>query len=233
MKNYADIYLITNLINGKQYVGQTIKGYIHRWKIHCRYARIHQGKCPQLIDYVLYKYGIENFKVELLEQVSIKEKDVKEQYYIEKYDTYNNGYNVTIGGDFNPMYDEKVRKRHLQIMRSDEVRNKMSESVRKTYENKELREWFSNHSKYIWENWTEEERKKCIVGFMQYNEQHKQAVAIVDENDKVIKIFKSCSDACIYCNRPTKEAGNLLKKCDSYNKNGKRSKMYGYYWTKL
>ena len=34
----VDIYLITDLINNKQYVGQTNKGYKYRFKQHCNYA---------------------------------------------------------------------------------------------------------------------------------------------------------------------------------------------------
>lgn len=231
MKQYADIYLITNLINNKQYVGQTIKGYKHRWKIHCRYARLHDVKCPQLIDRVIAQYGIDNFKCELLEQVSIEDKDKKEQFYIALYDTYNSGYNVTIGGDFNPMDDTYIKHKHLEKMQSKEMREKMSKSVQEAY-TPELRGWFSEHSKRIWENWSYEQQRNCIRGFIQYNEQRKQKINMLDENYCIIKTFNSCSEACLYCGRPAKEAGNLLKKCDSYNLNGKRSKMYGYYWSK-
>lgn len=228
---YADIYIITNLINNKQYVGQTIKGYKHRWETHCRLARLYGRNCKLLIDRVIAKYGANNFKCELLEIVPLCMKDIKEQYYIKLYATYGSGYNLTIGGDFNPMSDKNIRIKHLNKMHSIEVREKMATSVKKAYTS-DLRNWFSNHSKSIWKQWSVEEQKNCVRGFIHYNEQRKQQVSMLDANDQVIKIFSSCAEACKYCGRPTKEAGNLLKKCDSYNKNGKRSKMYGYYWTK-
>lgn len=230
----ADIYLITNLINGKQYVGQTIKGYLKRWESHCTYANRNKTdrQSPQLIDKVIDKYGVENFKIELLEIVPIEQKDEKEQYYIQKYDTYNNGYNLTIGGDFNPMFDDKVKQHHLEVMQSTQMRTKMSESVKKAYTD-DLRKWFSNDTKQKWNNKSEDEKAKTIIGFTNYNNSRKQKVAIVDENDNILEVFDSCADACKYCDKPTKEAGHILLVCDKFNKNGKRAKHFGYCWIKL
>lgn len=230
----ADIYLITNLINGKQYVGQTIKGYLKRWQGHCVYANRNKvdRQSSQLIDRVIDKYGIENFKIELLETVPIEQKDIKEQFYIQKYDTYNNGYNLTIGGDFNPMFDDKVKQHHKEVMQSIELKTKMSKSVKKAY-TEELRNWFRNDSKQKWSNADDTKRKAILKGFINYNNSKKQNIAMLDEFDNILQIFESCSDACSYLNKPTKEAGHILLVCDRYNKNCKRSKHFGYYWKKL
>lgn len=40
-------------------------------------------------------------------------------------------------------------------------------------------------------------------------------------------------DALRYLGKPTKEAGNILRYADKYNKNGKRAKTFGYSWVKL
>ena len=228
----ADIYIITNLINGKQYVGQTTKGYLYRWKSHCKFAKNTQRKCPQLIDRVIAKYGIDNFKIELLERVPIDQKDQKEQFYINKYNTYSNGYNLTIGGDFNPMDDVNVRKLHRLKMQSKEIRERKSISVKKAYTS-ELRNWFSNHSKEIWNNWNDESKHNCVRGFIVYNNMKKQPVAIVDDEDNIIKKFESCADACTYCCKDRKRAGEILRYSDRYNKNGKRSTFFGYHWIRL
>lgn len=230
----ADIYLITNLINGKQYVGQTIHGYMNRWKSHCWYAD-HPDNCNeyvQVIDLAIKKYGKQNFKVELLESVPVSEKDAKEIEYIAKYNTLYTGYNLTAGGDINPMSNANVRKRHKCSMNSIVTKQRISKSVKEAY-TPQLRKWFSNHSKAVWQGWSDEERQNCIRGIMRYNDSRKQKVAIVTEAGSIVKIFQSASEACIYCNRLPKEAGHILNVCNKFNKNGKRAKHFGYSWIKL
>jgi group I intron endonuclease len=89
------IYLRTCLANGKQYVGQTIdfKNREHQWKLlKWRYAN-------QSLTEDRNKYGLDNFKTEILEECDIENIFDREKYYIEKYDTYYNGYNETLGGE--------------------------------------------------------------------------------------------------------------------------------------
>ena len=62
----VDIYLITNKVNNKQYVGKTQKGYLNRFKEHIN-AYSHGER--QYLHCAMNKYGSENFKVELLAQV--------------------------------------------------------------------------------------------------------------------------------------------------------------------
>ena len=196
----ADIYLITNLINNKQYVGQTIKGYKVRWKGHLQNAN-YINNYRQCIDKAIYKYGETNFRLDLIETVPIDQKDEKEIYYIKYYDTYHNGYNLTLGGDANPMFDPSVKQKHLQRMRSKQMREKMSKSVKASY-TPELRNWFSEHSKAIWNNWSQEQKDNCIKGLKEYNNKQKQPVAALNISDETIfKKFNSASEACEYFGR--------------------------------
>lgn len=94
------IYKITNLINGKVYIGQS-KDIYYRWYDHKKESRKNRK------DIVLYcafaKYGIENFSFEIVEECSLEDLDEKEIFYIKQYNSYinwenSNGYNMTIGG---------------------------------------------------------------------------------------------------------------------------------------
>lgn len=89
-----EIYLIINLINGKQYVGQTIYTAEQRFKQHLR--------GDLYIDKAIRKYGVENFKLEVLCRCRTKEKlNEKERYWAKKLNTYvPNGYNVAECGEF-------------------------------------------------------------------------------------------------------------------------------------
>ena len=87
------IYVITNLINGKQYVGQTSRNIDTRYYEHC-----YDNRSTSAIHAAIVKYGVKNFKVEELEEVDITEMDSKEQYWIAKLNTFKDGYNKNIGG---------------------------------------------------------------------------------------------------------------------------------------
>ena len=90
------IYKITNKINNKVYIGQTITSIHSRMLKH--YSRSRVGTNITGIDAAIRKYGQENFKVEQLCQCPDEDLDFQEQFYINKYDSFNNGYNLTIGG---------------------------------------------------------------------------------------------------------------------------------------
>lgn len=87
------IYKITNKVNGKSYIGQTRYTVEFRWKQH-------QHKVDNTYFHnAINKYGADNFTVETLEECKYEDLDSREIFYIAKYDTFNNGYNLTIGGD--------------------------------------------------------------------------------------------------------------------------------------
>lgn len=92
------IYVITNIINNKKYVGQSLD-------IKKRWARHKQDAFNNTRDYPLYraikKYGIDNFLFEVVCECSVKELNNLEIYYIEYYDSFYNGYNQTLGGNCN------------------------------------------------------------------------------------------------------------------------------------
>lgn len=96
----AYIYLITNDINGKQYVGKTYYNNIQeRWKEHCQDYR--KERCEKRPLYnAMNKYGIEHFHIKEIEyvppEIDLEEREI---YWIAQYNTYHNGYNATLGGD--------------------------------------------------------------------------------------------------------------------------------------
>lgn len=53
------------------------------------------------------KYGIENFEFSILEECSEEQLNDKEKFYIQKYNSYNNGYNETLGGEGSTLYNYK------------------------------------------------------------------------------------------------------------------------------
>lgn len=98
------IYCISNDINNNKYVGKTIRSIKERFQEHCRDFRKYECEKRPLYS-AMKKYGTEHFFVEQLEEVEISKLEEREQYWINKLDTYNNGYNATIGGDGKILYD--------------------------------------------------------------------------------------------------------------------------------
>ena len=91
--NFGCIYLWTNLINGKHYVGQTVNFYQ-------RIQRYKKGLINSYMKEDIDKYGMENFKVEILERIEdISNEDFlteREQYWMDYYQSYDleKGYNI-------------------------------------------------------------------------------------------------------------------------------------------
>lgn len=97
----AKIYLITNQINGKQYVGQTSFSLQQRFKRHCQDALKETLKNRPLYS-AMRKYGIDNFIITLIEETDSP--DEREQYWIKELQTYISGYNATLGGEGKTLY---------------------------------------------------------------------------------------------------------------------------------
>jgi group I intron endonuclease len=105
------IYLISNTINNKWYVGQTTESLKVRMNKHKSDYRRHaedlkrgyrlknHGGCPKLYN-AMYAHGIENFSIELLETCNTQDElNESEVYFILAFDTIKNGYNIKEGGD--------------------------------------------------------------------------------------------------------------------------------------
>lgn len=100
------IYCITNNINGKQYVGKTIYSVTKRFKEHRRDCK-KRGLEKRPLYSAMNKYGIENFSVSILIECDECELSSYEIMFIDKLDTYKNGYNATKGGDGKILFDYK------------------------------------------------------------------------------------------------------------------------------
>ena len=94
----SKIYKITNIINGKSYVGKTEFSIEKRFREHCLDSKKRTEEHRPLYR-AMNKYGVDKFQVELLEECSTEEAPFREQYWIGYYKTYTNGYNATLGGD--------------------------------------------------------------------------------------------------------------------------------------
>ena len=127
----------------KCYIGQTIRETIRkRGHKNTALKENAQTKFARAIR----KYGWENFEYEVLftidndEKKRVKEKlDFMERYYIRKFDSYNNGYNMTLGGEggsgkhteeFKKMMSERMKSNNPAYNMTDEWRQHIGDSQR-------------------------------------------------------------------------------------------------------
>lgn len=99
-KCYGYLYLITNSINGKKYVGQTMRAVDVRWEGHVKSAHQKKELNEQSLAFAILKYGPENFCIEKIDDAhSHDELNKLERYWIKTHKTlYPDGYNLSRGG---------------------------------------------------------------------------------------------------------------------------------------
>ena len=123
------IYLLTNNINGKLYVGKSIHSLDRRWGNHCAQAT-RGSTCA--IHRAIRKYGPSNFERELIsENVPADELDMTEIIWIHTMNSKcPSGYNMTFGGDSggDPPWDDP------------EYRRKQTDSQKRRWADPEQRE---------------------------------------------------------------------------------------------
>ena len=96
------IYKITNRVNNKVYIGQTRFTIEHRFKQHIKNFNTEHRKQPLYSAFA--KYGIENFNIEVLEEVEFDQLNQREKYWIAYYNSFKEGYNATLGGSGTAKY---------------------------------------------------------------------------------------------------------------------------------
>lgn len=119
------IYKITNNINGKIYVGQS-NNIQRRFLEHKN--RGATSRIP--VDIAIQKYGKENFSFEVIEECTIEQLNQKEMYWISYFNSVENGYNCSVGGDQQSIGSNNGRA----ILTEDEVK-----IIRTAYNNHERR----------------------------------------------------------------------------------------------
>ncbi len=125
------IYIITNDVNDKVYIGQTTKTLEERIQGH-RNSMV-TGVTTHIYN-AMRKYGWDKFHFRQIATADSQEDlDYLEQYYIAKYDSVRNGYNMALGGSTNTMDSPIVRAKHDAKMRSPEIRKQISESMKASY----------------------------------------------------------------------------------------------------
>lgn len=149
------IYKITNLINGKSYIGQSSM-IERRWSEEKRNKN--NGK---KLEKAINKYGIKNFSFEILEECLQEELNLKEMNYIEKFNSVKNGYNITLGGEGYRLYkDSEKNRKEKQRLYKIKNRDKIKKFQKKyVIEHKEEKSLYDSNYRKVNKEKIEEYRK--------------------------------------------------------------------------
>ena len=155
MGNVCFIYLTTNLVNGKKYIGS-------RDRTLTKNGDVYLGSGVNL-KLAIKKYGRKNFKREILAECSKEERYDLEAYYLKKYNVVNdpNFYNLEgVRGTFSGYtHSEETKKKIYTRERNRKVSNAVSKPVLQyTKEGVFIKEWRCAYdatrynSKFDWAN---------------------------------------------------------------------------------
>lgn len=132
MKSYGIIYKATNLVNGKIYVGQTIKPL--RKRISGHLCEAHLRADNTFFHNAIRKYGLKNFDWNIVYECKTREElNIMETFAIITYRSHfsGGGYNLTFGGDgcngrvLSPETRRKISLSHLGKTLSEEHKMKI------------------------------------------------------------------------------------------------------------
>ena len=219
------LYIHKNKINGKCYVGQTIKQKTsYRWGKN-GYSYHNQNKFYNAIQ----KYGWDNFEHIILPTIYYTQDELNQAEIdmIQELDTINNGYNVSLGGNIYSMSDEALLKVSKVVSKYDN-----DGFIVKTYPS--LIEAARQHNGFASNilSATKLDVSKSAYGFYWsmgnkpkinvsnlYVERNKNIAQI--ENNNIVRVFSSITEAANYING---NRGNIKR---AYKNN---SNAYGYKW---
>ena len=104
------IYKITNDITGKVYIGQSVDIF-RRWKQHQEHC-LHYELSKEDWHIDLYN-NPQNYSFKVIEVCSKEELDTKEIYWINYYNSFNDGLNKTSGGRNREQFNKVINKSYI------------------------------------------------------------------------------------------------------------------------
>lgn len=198
MNKVVWIYLTTNLVNNRMYIGKHKSDH---------YDPTYYGSGKILLQ-AIDKYGLENFKNEILyEANTLEELNEKEKYFISLYrKKYGNiMYNIANGGDGGDTYSnkpEKEKEDFAKLMKninqercsSDDFKEKISRANKERYSDKNEREKQSKRVRAAWDN--KELKMKQSQKIKEYYQNHKKDnsylnIPCIFKLNEVIKEFEN------------------------------------------
>lgn len=234
--------------NGKSYIGQAQN--LKKRKREFLTKEIYTSK-GSAIDNARHKYkDFTKWSYEILEECAVEELNEKEIYWIAFYNTYNDGYNSTIGGDSTKgrkmeEWQKEICRKTLQKTResgkldnwykSEKLKSLTSQKFKgRTFTDEQkkqisdsLKEYFANNtiSEETRKKLSEVAKKRFETGWVNKGQIHavSKPVQQFDLEGNLLNTYSSMNQAAKAINK--KDAKQISKCC-----RGLRDNVYGYIW---
>jgi len=231
------IYKITNIINGKIYIGVTRHSIEKRLIQHKSDAK-RRKQCR--LHNAMMKYGVDNFTIELIESIQTSDYNVATNREIENIKIYKSldktiGYNMTVGGEgvvgHTPWSKGKTKE-------TDATMQKISEKQRGTGNSF----YGKTHSNFLKQKWSKErvgENHPCFGKSRPDLILKNKNRVWTDEQKKAISMKNSCA---IICNELGITYQSVTEMCEKLSLdirsvhrvlNGKFKQHKGYTFTRV
>lgn len=232
--NFSCIYLWTNLINDKKYVGQAQSFYR-------RMADYRYGKFNKYMKNAIEKYGIDNFDITILEQdVELDMLDEREQYWLDYYRSYDmdKGYNIcqyastTRGYRHSKESKQKMSDSTKEKLKDPLIKAKVQGKNNGMYGKKHTNEWRKNHSGWLKNRWQTDEsyrlfwsKKMSGANNYFYNKHF-----VGDKNPRARKVRCVELNAIYTTIKEASEAVGTSRQNISHALNGRQETAHNYHW---
>lgn len=245
-KEMGHVYIVTNKLNGKIYIGQTIRSIQTRLKEH----QLESSKCRAFAG-AIKKHGWKNFHIEWYE-CSVDELNKHEKWMIQLMGTLSpGGYNLMEGGGSGGKRSEETKRKiseaQLGKIVSEEIRQKISEALR----GEKHPMWGEHHSEetkrkisesqlgisksdearqkmsesHIGKTRSKESRQKQSESTKGDNNHKSKRVYQYNLDDAFLGSFGSCGEAARHLIKT--DGGSTIRACAR----GKRKTAYKFKWS--
>lgn len=244
------IYCYLNPINNKRYIGQTINEKLRKREfetkpLYC--TRLSKGGLLTKFDKARQEYGIDTFIYSILHTVEHEDKQIVknmlnelEIYYINKYDSYHNGYNSTSGGQSYTLSEEtkqrisnSLKGRKMSELtyqklcltgykHSDKSKELISILAQERYRDKTKHPMYGKHHSEESKLKNSNSRKGKRIGI---DHPSSKTVLCFTKTGKFVKEFVCSREALEWLGKYSRNNSQICSCC-----NGKIKTAYGYVW---